>query len=88
MALYPSTLQVGPYTLQPGLGSLYPHNPQACDVREEASVEALADFAVKGMGGIDIWVNNAGCSQSVKGPCLQTPAHVIRASPLFTGPIP
>ena len=49
-------------------------------MREEASVEALADFAAQGLGGIDIWVNNAGCSQSAKAPSHQTAVPVIRGS--------
>ena len=32
----------------------------ACDVRDEAQVEALAAKAVADLGGLDIWVNNAG----------------------------
>lgn len=30
------------------------------DVTDSASVKTLVNFAVEGMGGIDIWVNNAG----------------------------
>lgn len=47
---------------------------QACDVRNEEQVYALARFAVQSSGGIDIWVNNAGYSSSA-GLMLQTPPH-------------
>ena len=35
---------------------------QACDVSDIVQVEALATFAVKTFGRIDIWINNAGLS--------------------------
>jgi meso-butanediol dehydrogenase / (S,S)-butanediol dehydrogenase / diacetyl reductase len=38
----------------------------ACDVRNPAEVEALADHAVKTFGGLDIWVNNAGIGYIMK----------------------
>ncbi len=34
----------------------------AGDVREAATARALADAAVGGLGGLDVWVNNAGAS--------------------------
>jgi 3-oxoacyl-[acyl-carrier protein] reductase len=34
-----------------------------CDVSSEADVFAVADVAVKGLGGLDIWVNNAGVTR-------------------------
>lgn len=34
--------------------------PVALDVAEPSSVAAAADFAVSALGGLDIWVNNAG----------------------------
>lgn len=51
---------------------------QVADVRQEAAMEALADYAVKSMGGVDIWVNNAGCSQSLKASIVETPVQVIQ----------
>ena len=47
-------------------------------MRDEAAVEALADFAVQRMGGLDLWINNAGCSQAVKAPLVDTPAQTIK----------
>jgi NAD(P)-dependent dehydrogenase (short-subunit alcohol dehydrogenase family) len=44
---------------------------QTCDVREEEQVYALARFAVRLFGRIDIWVNNAGYSSSA-GLMLET----------------
>ncbi len=35
-----------------------------CDVREYKMVEGLAQFAVKKLNSIDIWINNAGVNQS------------------------
>lgn len=32
----------------------------ACDVRDDAAVRAMAAHAVEALGGIDVWVNNAG----------------------------
>lgn len=43
-----------------------------CDVRQEAQVYALARFAVKTFGRIDVWVNNAGYA-SAAGLMLETP---------------
>jgi len=34
----------------------------AGDVREPGTAKALADAAVQGLGGLDVWVNNAGVS--------------------------
>lgn len=45
----------------------------ACDVRSEASCEALAARAVEAFGGLDIWVNNAGIGYIMK-PLLETSA--------------
>lgn len=38
----------------------------ACDVRDPAQVNALADHAVATHGGLDIWVNNAGIGYIMK----------------------
>lgn len=35
-----------------------------CDVSKPAEVEALAEEAVRRLGGIDIWINNAGINQT------------------------
>ena len=51
---------------------------RACDVRDESAVEALADFAAQRMGGLDLWINNAGCSQARKAPLVDTPAETIK----------
>ena len=38
----------------------------ACDVRDPAQVQALADHAVSTHGSLDIWVNNAGIGYIMK----------------------
>jgi NAD(P)-dependent dehydrogenase (short-subunit alcohol dehydrogenase family) len=38
----------------------------ACDVRDPAQVQALADHAVSAHGSLDIWVNNAGIGYIMK----------------------
>lgn len=45
----------------PGASSTF-----ACDVRDPAQVNALADHAAETHGGIDIWVNNAGIGYIMK----------------------
>ncbi len=37
---------------------------QVCDVREEQQVYALAHFAARSFGRIDVWINNAGYSHA------------------------
>lgn len=37
-----------------------------CEVSDLASVQALWDFALAGMGSIDIWINNAGYNHARK----------------------
>jgi NAD(P)-dependent dehydrogenase (short-subunit alcohol dehydrogenase family) len=51
----------------------------SCDVGNAESVEAFAAAAEARLDGIDIWVNNAGCTQTTKG-CLTAtePAEVQR----------
>lgn len=46
---------------------------QACDVSDIQQVEALAEFAVRTFGWIDIWVNNAGLSAPY-GPTAHVPS--------------
>ena len=46
---------------------------QACDVSDIQQVEALAEFAIRTFGRIDIWVNNAGLSAPY-GPTAQIPS--------------
>lgn len=52
------------------------HNAQAlgaaCDVRDWQQVSALANTAVEQLGGIDVWINNAGASQVGKVPVEHT----------------
>lgn len=38
----------------------------ACDVRDRAQVQALADHAVSAHGSLDIWINNAGIGYIMK----------------------
>jgi NAD(P)-dependent dehydrogenase (short-subunit alcohol dehydrogenase family) len=45
----------------------------ACDVSDIQQVEALAEFAVRTFGGLDIWVNNAGLSAPY-GPTAHIPS--------------
>jgi NAD(P)-dependent dehydrogenase (short-subunit alcohol dehydrogenase family) len=54
------------------LRSLGPVHGEACDVREERQVYALAQNTVKKFGRIDIWINNAG-SASAAGRIVDTP---------------
>lgn len=58
-----------------------------CDVADPRQVEALADFAVRTFGRLDIWVNNAALS-SAYGPTLAIDPHeferVTRANILGT----
>ena len=44
----------------------------ACDVGDLAQVRALADYAIKTFGRLDIWVNNAGVA-GVFGPTVSIP---------------
>ncbi|CAG9460765.1 unnamed protein product [Pedinophyceae sp. YPF-701] len=39
-----------------------------CDVRDAQQVDAAAQEAAKKLGGIDIWINNAGVSMAPKSP--------------------
>ena len=48
---------------------------RSCDVTAEGEVDALADAAVEAMGGVDIWVNNAG------GLPDATPRYLTRTPP-------
>lgn len=47
----------------------------ACDVADQAGVEALADCARQSLGGFDVWVNNAALS-SPYGPTASVPTDL------------
>ena len=49
----------------------------AVDVSDSNSVESLAEHAVKELGSVELWVNNAGRSQSKKSKLRDTPADMI-----------
>lgn len=49
----------------------------ACDVSDLRQVEALAEFAIQKLGGLDIWVNNAGLSAPY-GPTAHIPSADFR----------
>lgn len=49
-----------------------------CDVSQHSEVQALWDFAASKMGGVDIWINNAGLARTV-WPIAQTPADEVHA---------
>lgn len=51
----------------------------AADVTSEDSLCALAAFGKQHLGGIDIWINNAGVTQTYKTPVHKTPESVLRA---------
>jgi len=51
----------------------YPAAGLACDVSDVKQVEALAEFAIRTFGRIDIWVNNAGLSAPY-GPTAHIPS--------------
>ncbi len=50
----------------------------ACDVRDPADVDALAQFAVDKFGRLDIWINNAGIGYIMK-PMLEVSPDDWRA---------
>ncbi|GAB5359008.1 hypothetical protein AAMO2058_000507900 [Amorphochlora amoebiformis] len=50
----------------------------ACDVTDCHSVTSLADAATEHLGHVDVWINNAGVSQSVKASVDNTQPEVIR----------
>ena len=47
-----------------------------CDVRDPAQVQKLWDFALKQLGRVDIWINNAGVSAGMKEPWEYTSAEI------------
>ena len=49
---------------------------QVCDVRDAAQVQKLWDFALKSLGRVDIWINNAGISAEMKEPWEYTSAEI------------
>ncbi len=61
------------------LAAAYPKDRirgQVCDVRDPAQVQKLWDFAVKQLGRVDIWINNAGISAEMKEPWEYTSAEI------------
>ncbi|CAI5525311.1 unnamed protein product [Closterium sp. Naga37s-1] len=43
----------------------------ACDVSKGDDVKALADFAVKSLGSVDVWINNAGSNAYEYAPLVE-----------------
>lgn len=43
------------------------------------SMEALASFATEELGGLDVWVNNAGASQAPKAALVDTEPAALQA---------
>lgn len=63
------------------LAQKFPSSTVRCftaDVGVAEQADRLADFAVAELGRVDIWVNNAGASQSIKGNLINTDAAVIQ----------
>jgi chlorophyll(ide) b reductase len=50
----------------------------AADVSLPASVDALTEFAVRNMGGVDIWINNAGANGYVYENLSESNVEVLR----------
>ncbi|KAK9846582.1 hypothetical protein WJX81_007004 [Elliptochloris bilobata] len=50
----------------------------AGDVREAGSMEALATFTAKELGGLDVWVNNAGASQAPKAALVDSEPSILQ----------
>lgn len=48
----------------------------ACEVSDVGQVQALWDFAAKNLGGVDIWVNNAGFARTGVSLLQLTPAEI------------
>ncbi|MFA1538730.1 SDR family oxidoreductase [Actinomadura monticuli] len=51
---------------------------RAVDVTDAAQVEALWDDAVDALGGVDLWINNAGVAHTTR-PIVETTAGEVRA---------
>ena len=49
-----------------------------CDVRSPEGVEELAAFARDAMGGVDIWINNAGSNGYSYAPLIDTDPHLLK----------
>jgi NAD(P)-dependent dehydrogenase (short-subunit alcohol dehydrogenase family) len=49
----------------------------AVDVTDPAQVEKLWDAAVEALGGVDLWINNAGVANTTR-PIVETPAGDVR----------
>lgn len=50
----------------------------ACDISSPNGCDQLAAAAREALGGIDLWVNNAGMTQHPKAPLASTPAETIQ----------
>ena len=48
-----------------------------CDVADAQAMVGVANEAEARLGGVDVWVNNAGCTQSVKQPLMRTEVAVL-----------
>ncbi|NKZ04497.1 SDR family oxidoreductase [Actinomadura latina] len=51
---------------------------RAVDVTDAAQVEALWNAAVEALGGVDLWINNAGVAHTTR-PIVETPADEVRS---------
>jgi hypothetical protein len=49
-----------------------------CDVRSPEGVEELAAFAREAMGGVDIWINNAGSNGYSYAPLVDTDPELLK----------
>jgi NAD(P)-dependent dehydrogenase (short-subunit alcohol dehydrogenase family) len=50
---------------------------RAVDVTDAAQVEELWNAAVDALGGVDLWINNAGVAHTTR-PIVETPADEVR----------
>eukprot|EP00039_Didymoeca_costata_P004103 m.71337 g.71337 ORF g.71337 m.71337 type:complete len:313 (+) comp12237_c0_seq3:189-1127(+) len=50
-----------------------------CDVSKPDDSDSLADFAASSNGPIDLWINNAGISQNVKAPLIETDTATLQS---------
>ncbi|KAL1504629.1 hypothetical protein AB1Y20_008412 [Prymnesium parvum] len=50
-----------------------------CDVASPSGCDSLASEAKRALGGIDLWINNAGATQHPKAPLADTPVETIQS---------